>query len=217
MNLIDPSIESRGFARASTALAVRTVGACFAARHRPDSRILTGVGMLTVAPAGDGYSFTAAARCLGEDEVPGDILDWLEEGLPSEGAIISWPNWGSVPARIRAIADADRHPRIVSASTDTDGRWRDMPKGHVWHLRQPFAQAMPCLCGPNARVDECDAAMPSALLPDPTITAHQLIGEAAAGWQAWARTFGAFDDDRHPAQRALRALHTWQANQPVTG
>lgn len=217
MNLIDPSIEGRGFAPASTALVLRTIGACFAARHKPDGRILTGVGMLTVVPDRDSYHFTADARCLREGEAPGDILDWLEKDLPSVGAIISWPNWGSVPARLRAMADAERHPRIVSASTDTHGRWRDMPKGHVWHLRQPFAHAMPCLCGPNARVDECDAAMPSALLPDPTITAHQLIGEAAAGWQAWARIFGFFDDDGHPAQRALRALHAWQADRSVAG
>lgn len=217
MNLIDPSIEIRGFAPASTALAVRTIGACVAARHKPDSRILTGIGMLTVVPDEDSYRFTAAARCLHQDEAPGVILDWLEKSLPSEAAIISWPNWGSVPGRLRALADADRHPRIVLASTDIHGRWRDMPKGHVWHRRQPFAHAMPCLCGPNARMDECDAAMPSALLPDPTITANQLIGEAAVGWQAWACTFGLFDDDGHPAQRAVRALHTWQADQSVAG
>jgi hypothetical protein len=57
---------------------------------------------------------------------------------------------------------------------------------------------------------------PIALMPDPDITARQLIGEAIAGWQCWARSFGAFDDDRHPAVQALRELHWWRTGQPPT-
>jgi hypothetical protein len=212
MNLIDPSIERRGFAPASIGLAVRSIGSCFAACHRPDSRILTGIGMLNVAIDDSGYSFSADARCLSEGDSVVDVLDWLETHLPSEGAIVSWPNWGSVPKRLAAIADAQRHPRIVSAAADTHGRWRDMPKGHVWHLKQARAHALPCLCGPHGRVDDCDAAMPSVLLPDPVTTAHELIGEAIAGWQCWVQAFGDFDDELHPAQAALRALDKWRAD-----
>lgn len=213
MNLIDASIEARGFAPISIALAVRTIGACFAALHRPDNRILTGIGLLSVSlDAGGDYAFATDARCLGDGDGIIDLLDWLEERLPDEGAIVSWPNWGSVPARFIVLANPDLHPRIVAAAADTAGRWRDMPKGHVWHLKQARANALPCLCGASVRVDECDGAMPMALLPDPDTTADQLKDEAIAGWQAWSRGFGAFDDHHHPAQRALRAFDRWQAH-----
>lgn len=216
MNLIDASIEGRGFAPVSIALAARTIGACFAALHRPDNRILTGIGLLAVSrEAAGNYAFATEARCLEDDDGIIDLLDWLEDRLPGEGAIVSWPNWGSVPARLLALANPDRHSRIVAAATDTGGRWRDMPKGHVWHLKQARANAMPCLCSASVRVDECDGAMPTALLPDPDTTAEQLKQEAIAGWQAWARGFGAFDDHHHPAQRALRAFDRWQANQSL--
>jgi len=58
--------------------------------------------------------------------------------------------------------------------------------------------------------------MPTVLLPDPATTAVELINEAVAGWQCWARLFGDFDDASHPAQAALRALGRWRANQPGT-
>ncbi len=72
---------------------------------------------------------------------------------------------------------------------------------------------MPCVCPLGTRVDECDAAMPMALLPDPATPASELIGEAIAGWQCWARSFGDFDDADHPAQAALRALDRWRTGQ----
>mgnify|MGYP004545080133 CR=1 FL=1 len=217
MTLIDLSIEERGFVPLSIGLAVRTIGSCFAMRHRPDDRILTGIGLLAVRPDDlTGYRFEAVARCLTEGETAADLLDWLEEKLPEEAAIISWHNWGSVPRRLAALADAERHPRLSAAANDTAGRWRDLPRGHTWHLRQAPAQAMPCLCPPGVPVDECQATTPVALLPDPEITAWQLIGEAIAGWQCWARGFGAFDDDRHPAVQALRELHWWRTGQPPT-
>ena len=50
MSLIDLSIEERGYAPASIALAVRTIGACPAAKNRPDARILCGLGLLSVTP-----------------------------------------------------------------------------------------------------------------------------------------------------------------------
>ena len=213
MNMIDLTIETRGFAPASVGIAVRSIGACFAACHRPDSRILTGIGLLIVTPAPTGqYQFSTLARCLREDERPIDLLDWLETELPTVDAIVSWSNWGSVPARIAALADRERHPRLVSAAADTAGRWRVLPRGHVWHLRQARAQAMPCLCPPRFPVDECRREMPMVLLPDPDLTAHQLIAEATAGWRAWAQGFGALDAD-HPAQIALRSLNAWRAEQ----
>lgn len=214
MSLIDVSIDTRGYTPVSVSIALRTIGACFAARHRPDDRILTGVGLLSVTRDGCGQPrFATAARCLHEGEAVADLLDWLEPQLPRDHAVISWHNWGSVPRRLLALADPSRHPQIIAAARDIAGRWRDMPRGHSWHLRQARAQAMPCLCGPDVRIDECTGATPAALLPDQLTTATELIGEAIAGWQAWARPLGDFDDPGHPAQAALRALDIWRADQ----
>ena len=214
MSLIDLSIDERSFAPASIALAARTIGACPAALHRPDARILCGVGMLSVTPEnGGGYRFSAEARCLGEGDKVADLLDWLELRTPAAGAVISWDNWGSVARRLLALADPASHPHIVSAASDTAGRWRDMPRGHTWHMRQARAMLMPCVCPLGTRVDECDAAMPTVLLPDPATTAAELICEAVAGWQTWARMFGDFDDADHPAQAALRAFDRWRVDQ----
>ena len=91
-----------------------------------------------------------------------------------------------------------------------------MPLGHTWHLRQARAHLMPCVCPPQTPVDECPAAMPTVLLPDPATTAVELIGEAIAGWRCWVQGFGDFDDADHPAQAALRALDRWRAEQPAT-
>lgn len=216
MSLIDLSIEARGFSPASIALAVRTIGACPAARHRPDARILTGIGMLTVTPDHDGYLFSTDARCLGEGDTVTDLLDWLEPHVASSGAVVSWDNFGAVPRRLLALADPTRHPQIIAAAADTAGRWRSMPLGHTWHLRQARAHLMPCVCPPQTPVDECPAAMPSALLPDLAATAVELGNEAIAGWRCWVQGFGDFDDADHPAQAALRALDRWRADQPAT-
>ncbi len=213
MSLIDLSIEERRFAPASIALAVRTIGACPAARHRPDARILCGIGVLTVAADGDGYRFSSDARCLGEGDTPRDLLDWLEPYIALPGAVISWDNFGAVPRRLLALADPARHPQIISAAADTAGRWRALPLGHTWHLRQARAHLMPCVCPPQTPVDECEAAMPTVLLPDPATTAVELIGEAIAGWRCWVHGFGDFDDADHPAQAALRALDHWRGEQ----
>lgn len=215
MYLIDISVERRGFVPASTALAVRTIACCPGACHRPDGRLVTGIGVLTVTPNAEyGVAFAAGARCLREGDTVTDLMDWLEPHLPADQHIISWHNWGSVPFRLRALADPSRHPQIVAATQDIGGRWRDMPTGHTWSLRQARACHLPCLCGPNARIDECDSAMPAVLLPDPVVTATALISEAVAGWQAWARIFGNFDDADHPAQAALRDLDAWRAGEP---
>ena len=215
MSLVDLSIEQRDFAPASIALAVRTIGACPAARNRPDARILCGIGMLTVTSDDDGYSFFTDARCLGENDTVANLLDWLEQRIPANGGIITWDNWGRVPRRLLALADPARHPDIVAAAGDTAGRWRDMPRGHTWHMHQARAHLMPCICRPGTPVDECEAAMPTVLLPDPAATAVELIGEAIAGWQCWARLFGDSNDTDHPAQAALRALDHWRADQPA--
>lgn len=214
MSLIDLSIEARGFAPASIALALRTIGACPAAGHRPDARILTGIGILTVTPDdGGGYRFTSDARCLGEGDTVRDLLDWLEPHIASSEAMISWHNSGAVPRRLLALADPARHPRIIATAADTAGRWRALPLGHTWHLRQARAHLMPCMCLPQTPVDECEAAMPTVLLPDPAATGVELIDEAIAGWRCWAQGFGNFDDAGHPAQAALRALDRWRAEQ----
>lgn len=213
MSLIDLSIEERGFAPASIALAVRTIGACPAARSRPDARILCGIGMLTVTPDRDGYRFSSDARCLGEGDTVGDLLDWLEPHVASPHAVVSWDNFGAVPRRLLALADPTRHPQIIAAAADTAGRWRSLPLGHTWHLRQARAHLMPCVCPPQTPVDECPAAMPTVLLPDPAATAVELVNEAIAGWRCWVQGFGDFDDADHPAQAALRALDRWRGEQ----
>lgn len=211
MSLIDLSIDGRGFAPASISLAVRTIGACHGACQRPDGRLLTGIGVLTVTPeANGGYRFASDARCLHDDDTVTGLLDWLEPQLSADRAVISWHNWGSVPRRLLALADPPRHPQIVVAAASTANRWRDMPRGHTWHQRQARAHHLPCLCGPDVRIDECDRAMPAILLPDPAATSSELIGEAIAGWQTWARGLGDFDDADHPAQAALRAFDTWR-------
>jgi len=217
MHLIDLSIEERGYTPASIALAARTIGACPAAKNRPDARILCGLGLLSVTPDdGGGFIFTTDARCLSKGDAVADLLDWLEPRIPASTTVVSWDNWGSVPRRLLALADPARHSNIMSAAADTASRWRDMPRGHAWHLRQTRAALMPCLCPLGTSVDECDGAMPAYLLPDPVTTATELIGEAISGWQCWARAFGDFDDADHPAQAALRALDRWRASQPAT-
>ncbi|MGW8135841.1 hypothetical protein [Sphingomonas sp. UBA4815] len=217
MSLIDLSIEERGFAPTSIALAVRTIGACPAARHRPDARILTGIGILTVTRDDrGGHRFTTDARCLGENDTVAHLLDWLEPHVASSHAVVSWDNFGAVPRRLLALADQARHPQIIATAADTAGRWRALPLGHTWHLRQARAHLMPCVCPPQTPVDECEAAMPSVLLPNPADTAVELVNEAIAGWRCWARLFGDFDDADHPAQAALRALDRWRADQPAT-
>jgi len=213
MSLIDLSIETRGFAPVSIALALRTIGACPAACHRPDARILCGIGLLTVAPEDDGYCFAADSRCLGEGDTVHDLLDWLEPNITSSGAVISWHNFGAVPRRLLALADPARHPQIIAAAADTAGRWRALPLGHTWHLRQARAHLMPCMCPPQTPVDECEAAMPTVLLPDPATTATELVNEAIGGWQTWAGNFGDFNDADHPARAALRALARWRGEQ----
>lgn len=212
MSLIDLTIEARQFVPASIALAVRTIGACPAAGHRPDARLLCGIGLLSVEPEGDSYRFSADARCLGEGDTVPDLLDWLEPQFPASGAVISWSNWGSVPRRLAALAEPQRHPRIATAATDVAGRWRDLPRSFTWHMRQARAVHMPCLCPLGTPVDECTAAAPTVLLPNSETTAAALIGEAIARWQCWAGVFGNFDDADHPAQSALRALARWRAD-----
>lgn len=218
MSLIDLTIEERGWSPVSISIAVRSIGACYGARYRPDTRLITGIGLFVVTPDPEhGCAFTADARCLTEGDDVGGLLDFLELHLPDQGAVISWDNWGSVPWRLRAVADPARHPRIIAATLDTAGRWRDMPRGHTWHRRQARAAALPCLCGPAVRIDECNAVVPDILLPDPVTSAIELADEAIAGWQIWSRHFGDFDDESHPAQTALRALDRWRAEQRPTG
>lgn len=218
MNFFDLTIDARGFAAASIGIAVRTIATCPAACHRPDNRVLTGIGLLVVNPLLTGqYHFTSRARCLLKDEKPTDLVDWLEAELPTSGAIVSWPNWGSVPARLAALTNPDRHPHLTAATADTAGRWRALPDGQASHLRQAPAQSMPCLCLPDVPLHECHGDMPLELLPDPNVTAQQLIREATAGWYTWAQDLSAFDDAEHPAQRAVRALDAWHDAQRTAG
>ncbi|EZP73788.1 hypothetical protein BV96_01232 [Sphingomonas paucimobilis] len=107
MNLIDLTIEHRGFARRSIAISMRTAGACHGMRYRPDCRVLCGIGLFLVEPSDDGFWFQAHSRYLGPNDTPLDLLDWLQALLPAKGAIISWTNGsqchgGSPPWLIRS-------------------------------------------------------------------------------------------------------------------
>ncbi|USI73519.1 hypothetical protein [Sphingomonas morindae] len=197
--------DPRGFEPRATAIAVRTMGACYAMRFRPDTRPLIGIGLFHVTPDGAGFRFDGEARALREGELPECLLDWLETRLADRGAIVSYDNWGSVPKRLSAIARPDLYPHVACAAADTNGRWRDLPRWQTWHLRQAVAQAMPCLC-PQGKMQDCVPSLLACVMPQPELTERQLIDEAARGWTAWARGFGAFDDDAQPASRALKAL-----------
>ena len=212
LSCIDFTIEARGFDPNCVAIAVRTIGSCYAMGFQPDSRIMTGIGLLSVGNSGDHYTFAAEAKALADDETPDQLLDWLEMRLSSQSAVVSWHNWGSVPARLVALADPARHTRVCAAASDVAGRWRALPPSHTWHLRQAPANTMPCLCPTGSSITDCQPIIPSVLLPDPTLTERQLINDATAGWRRWAQDFGDFDDDQHPAQQAIRAFARWNAD-----
>ncbi len=207
------TITSRGFEPRATAIAARTIGSCYQMCHHPDTRALVGLAIFSVTPTNGSYIFTTDTRTLRKDEQPPVLLDWLEEQMPADGAIVSWDHWRSLPRRLMALAD-DSHPRTRSAAAETEGRWRDLPRSMTWHLRHARAAAMPCLCLVGDP-EPCRAQLPAVLLPDPIVTEETLIAEAVRGWTTWARLFGDFDDADHPGQRALAAAREWAAT-PTT-
>jgi len=216
MELIDLTVETRGFASRSIALAVRTAATCHGMRYRPDCRVVCGIGLLSVEPDGQqGYRFEARSRYLGINETPVDLLDWLEKQIAPDAAIVSWHNWGSVPRRLTAIADAQRHPGILAAAGDTGGQWRDLPYGDTWYLRQARSLPVPCICPMEQQAADCEAVAPLALLPDPEIAIPQLIDEAMAGWRSWAQIFADFDGDLE-AVRAMHSFNAWRAATSLT-
>lgn len=215
MKLLDSSIEARGFAPHCMAVAVRTAAACVGMRYRPDFRAVCCIGLLLVEPDEQGgFRFQPQVRSLQNRETPTDLLDWLEDLFPSTGAIVSYDMWGSIPWRLRAIADPHRHPRIRAAAWDTDERWRDLAKADAWYLRPGRAPGLPCICPAGQQVADCNSALPFALLPSTKRMEQELIREAAAGWQAWARIFHIFDQPG-PADDALKAFTRWQQANPI--
>lgn len=208
------TIMARGFSPRATAIAARTIGGCYQACYYPDARPLIGLAVVSVAPVEGRYAYRTEARALRNDELPGVLLDWLEERLPDDGAFISWDHWWPLPARLKALA-GERHPRIRDAAADTAGRWRDMPRSMSWPLRHAPAAAMPCLCGPTP-AEACRPQLPAALLPDPAVTEQTLIDEGLRGWTTWARLFADFDDAAHPANVALAAARSWAPSQVST-
>lgn len=212
MTSLDNTINTRGFDPTATAIAVRTIGSCYAMCYRPDSRPMIGIGLFTVRSDGSDIIFNAAARMVGDGEMPGDLLNWLEPQISDIGAIVSWDWRLAVSARLKALADPQRHPNIAAAVADTQGRWRDLPRSLTWHLSPATAPGIPCLCPPGLMAG-CVAELPPELLPDRKATERQLIEEAARVWIAWANAFVASDGEAHPAGRALRALSERQARQ----
>ncbi|UZW57561.1 hypothetical protein NUH86_18435 [Sphingobium sp. JS3065] len=94
MELIDLSITHRGFAPHSIAISLRTAGCCHGMRHRPDCRILAGIGLLSVQPDIDGgFSIEAHATYLQPGDIVTDLLDWLNDRVPDDGAIVTWDKW----------------------------------------------------------------------------------------------------------------------------
>lgn len=83
------TILARGFTPAATAIAVRTIGSCYAMGFRPDDRPMIGVGVFTVMPENGAYRFDAEARALRDGELPPALLDWLEQRMPERGSVIS--------------------------------------------------------------------------------------------------------------------------------
>jgi hypothetical protein len=205
------TIETRGFSPRATAIAARTVGACYQQCCWPDTRAMIGLAIFSVTPSGDNFDFAVETSALRDDQLPGTLLDWLEQRLPEEGAILSWDHWWSLAARLRALA-TDNHPRIRATAADTEGRWRDMPRSITWHLKHARANAVPCLCIKGD--PDCTRALPSVFLPDPAVTERTLAEEAMRGWVTWARLHGDFDDAAHPAHRALAAYRGWVAADP---
>lgn len=205
------TIMERGFSPRATAIAARTVAACYQQCCWPDSRALIGLAVFSVTPSGETFDFAVKTAVLRDDALSGTLLDWLEARLPEDGAILSWDHWWSLPARLRALATT-RHPRLQAAAGETEGRWRDMPRSMTWHLKHDRAQSVPCLC--IAGDLACTPALPSVFLPDPAVTERTLADEAMRGWVTWARLHGDCDDAAHPAHRALAAHRAWVAGQP---
>ena len=214
MELIDLSIQDRGFAPHSLAISLRTAGCCFGMLHRPDSRIVAGIGLLLVRPDDvGGFSFEADATYLQPGDMATDLLDWLDARIDEQAAIITWDKWWPASRRLAALADPERHPVLLAAAGDTAGRWRELPAAETWYLRQARALPVPCICDAGVQVADCHSTVPLSLLPDADIAMPQLIGEAVAGWLAWARQFSDFDADPIAAQ-AVHALETWRASTP---
>ncbi|GAY20984.1 hypothetical protein [Sphingobium fuliginis] len=216
MELIDLSITHRGFAPHSIAISLRTAGCCHGMRHRPDCRILAGIGLLSVQPGIDGgFSIEADATYLQPGDIATDLLDWLNDRVPDDGAIVTWDKWWPAARRLAALADPERHPVLAAAAGDTAGRWRELPAADTWYLRQARAMPVPCICDAGVQVADCHSTVPLSLLPDAEIAIPQLKLEAIAGWLAWARQFADFDLDPIAAQ-AVRALEIWRATMPIS-
>jgi hypothetical protein len=210
MNLIDTSIQSRGFTRESVAISIRTAGVCPGMRQHGRNRLLIGIGLVFVDLAGLSYRFSASGRCLTDGEAESDLLDWLQDQLIGEDRpIISFDNFGSVPARLARLADPIRHAALIDITRTTHTRWRDQPRGHTWHLRQVPAQALPCLCPAGVQTADCTSTPLTRLLPAPEVTAALLIEDAVAGWRCWAQSFCDMFDDQNLAAHALRDLDRW--------
>lgn len=200
--LLDDDVERHGFARAATAIALRTISTCPMLGLQPPGRAVIGVALFSVMPTSAGYRFLVQSHALRNGAMPADLLDWLEERLPATGLILAHEA-DRLRATVAGALDKSRRPRIAALLANADQRLCVIPSDYLRGAPRCRAYGMPCLCGPG---HDCRPALPPALLPDPDETETGLRVAAAAIWERWARHHAAFADDHNLARAALQAF-----------
>ncbi len=209
MTVPDDLFERLGFARAATAIAIRTIATCPTLAFQPLGRPVIGIATFGVVAAGDSYRFCARAQVLRDDALPDTLIDWLDPRLPETGAILAYQH-DSLLASLRGVLDTVRHPRVAAFVYNPGDRLRIMPHSLMRGTKRGSAGGMPCLC---PRGEACAPQLPGMYLPDPDVTEAALEQEAEALWERWAQHHAAFAGHRHPARDALVALSTRRAKQ----
>lgn len=199
---LEDGFERLGFARAATALALRTVSTCPMLGLQPLGRAVVGIALFSVMPDVAGYRFLAQGHALRNGAMPDSLLDWLEGRLPATGVILAHEA-DRLASTLSGVLDHRRHTRIAAFLADVDQRLCTVPRDYLRGTARCRAHGMPCLCGPG---DDCRPRLPPDLLPDPDETETGLRISAAAIWERWARHHAAFADDHHPARAALQAF-----------
>ncbi len=209
MPVTDDLFERLGFARAATAIAIRTIATCPTLAFQPLGRPMIGLALFGVIADENSHSFCSQAWVLRDDALPDTLIDWLEPRLPETGAILAYQRdcllWS-----LRGALDRVRHPRVAALVDNPGNRLRVMPSSLMRGIKRGSAGGMPCLCSRGA---SCTPQLPSLFLPDPDVSEATLRQEAEALWERWARHHAAFAAHGHPARGALAALGIRRAKQ----